>query len=100
VQYHFNGGGAVSPYLGVGLNYTLFFSEDTRGPLSGTDLSLDSSLGYALHGGVDFTVAESWAIGVDLRHIDIDTDVELEGAEIGTVEIDPLAYGVYAVWRF
>jgi outer membrane protein len=29
LQYHFNGSGAISPYLGVGLNYTLFFSEDT-----------------------------------------------------------------------
>jgi outer membrane protein len=100
LQYHFNGGGAVSPYLGAGINYTLFFSEDTRGPLAGADLSLDSSFGYALHGGVDFAVNEKWAIGVDLRYIDIDSEVELGDTEIGTVEIDPLAYGVYAVWRF
>src|SRR5690606_5459713 len=41
LQYHFNSAGKVSPLLGVGLNYTTFFSEDTRGALAGSDLELD-----------------------------------------------------------
>jgi outer membrane protein len=95
LQYHFNGSGAISPYLGVGLNYTLFFSEDTTGPINGADLSLGSSWGLAAHGGVNFKLGERWGLGVDLRWIDIDTDVDLNGSDIGTVEIDPLAYGAY-----
>jgi len=95
LQYHFNGDGAISPYLGVGLNYTLFFSEDTTGPINGADLSLGSSWGLAAHGGVNFKVSERWGLGVDLRWIDIDTDVDLNGSGIGTVQIDPLAYGAY-----
>ena len=38
LQYHFNSKGKVSPLLGVGLNYTTFFSEDTTGALEGTRL--------------------------------------------------------------
>lgn len=95
LQYHFNGGGAVSPYLGVGVNYTLFFSEETRGPLRGADLELDASFGLAAHAGIDFRLNENWSLGVDARWIDIDSDVSVEGAEIGTVEIDPIAYGAY-----
>lgn len=100
VQYHFNGEGKVSPYLGVGLNYTLFFSEETRGPLAGTDLELDSSVGLAAHAGLDFQIGERWSLGVDARWLDIDSDVSVNGADVGTVEIDPLAYGAYLRTRF
>jgi len=95
LQYHFNGGGAVSPYLGVGVNYTFFFSEETRGPIAGADVELDASFGLAAHAGIDFRLNERWALGVDARWIDLDSDVSLNGAEIGTVEIDPIAYGAY-----
>jgi outer membrane protein len=43
LQYHFNPGGVVRPYLGAGINYTLFFSEDTTGALDGSKLKLDGS---------------------------------------------------------
>lgn len=95
LQYHFNGGGAVSPYVGVGVNYTLFFSEETRGPIRGAGLELDSSFGLAAHAGIDFRLNETWSLGVDARWIDIDSDVSVDGDEIGTVEIDPIAYGAY-----
>jgi outer membrane protein len=100
LQYHFNNGGSVSPYLGVGVNYTLFFSEETTGPLAGTDLSLDPSFGLAAHVGLDFALGERWSLGIDGRWIDIDSDVEVNGASVGTVEIDPLAYGLYAQLTF
>jgi outer membrane protein len=98
LQYHFNSGGRVSPFLGAGLNYTMFFSEDTSGALAGSDLSLDDSWGVAAHAGIDFAVGERGAIRLDVRWIDIDSDVELDGARLGTANIDPLVYGV--AWRF
>lgn len=99
LQYHFNGGGKVSPYLGLGVNYTLFFSEETRGPLAGTELDLDGSFGLAAHAGIDFKIGDRWWLGVDGRWIDIDTDASVNGADVGTVEIDPVAYGAYLRWR-
>jgi outer membrane protein len=99
LQYHF-GEGKVKPFVGLGVNYTLFFSEDTNGALSGNDLKLDDSFGLAAHAGIDFKVGEKGAIRVDARWIDIDTDVELNGTGIGTVEIDPLVYGAAYVFQF
>lgn len=99
LQYHF-GEGKVKPFVGLGVNYTLFFSEDTSGALSGNDLKLDDSFGLAAHAGIDFKVGEKGAIRVDARWIDIDTDVELNGTGLGTVEIDPLVYGAAYVFQF
>lgn len=99
LQYHFNGAGKVSPFVGAGLNYTTFFSEDTSGTLEGSKLKLDDSWGLAAHAGIDFKVGKG-AIRVDARWIDIDTDVELDGAGLGTVNIDPLVYGAAYVFEF
>ena len=100
LQYHFNSQGRVSPLLGLGLNYTTFFSEDTRGPLAGSKLELEDSFGLALHAGLDFKVGDKGAIRVDVRWMDIDSDVKLDGAKLGTAEIDPLVYGAAYVLRF
>lgn len=100
LQYHFNPKGRVSPFVGAGLNYTTFFSEDTTGALQGADLELDDSWGLAARAGVDFAVGEKGAIRLDVRWIDIDSDVSLEGTEIGTAEIDPLVYGVTYLFKF
>jgi outer membrane protein len=99
VQYHFNGE-KLRPFVGLGLNYTVFFDEETRGPLAGTDLDLDGSFGLAAHAGLDFVIGENRWIRVDARWIDIDTDVKVNGADVGTVNIDPLVYGVSYVWSF
>ena len=100
LQYHFNSAGKVSPFLGAGLNYTTFFSEDTTGALAGSKLKLEDSWGLAAHAGVDFAIGEKGALRVDLRWIDIDSKVKLNGEKIGTVNIDPLAYGVSYVFKF
>ena len=100
VQYHFNSGGQISPFVGLGLNYTIFFSEHTTGPLAGTKLSLDNTLGPALHGGVDFRLNERWLITADARWIRIDPQASVNGAKVGKVHIDPLVYGVAVGYRF
>ncbi len=99
VQYHFGDAG-VKPFVGLGVNYTRFFSTDTSGALAGSDLELDDSFGLAVHAGIDFKVGEKGAIRVDARWMDIDTDAKLDGADIGTVNIDPLVYGAAYVFKF
>ncbi len=99
LQYHF-GEGKVKPFVGAGINYTLFMSEETEGALAGSDLELDDSFGLALHAGIDFKVGEKGAIRIDARWIDIDTDAKLDGVDIGTVNIDPLVYGAAYVFQF
>src|SRR5690606_13474526 len=100
LQYHFNSAGKVSPLLGVGINYTTFFSEDTTGALAGTKLKLDDSFGLAAHAGLHFKVSEKASVRVDVRWADIDTDVKVDGAKLGTANIDPLVYGASYVMKF
>jgi outer membrane protein len=99
LQYHF-GQGTVKPFVGAGVNYTRFFSTETTGVLAGTDLELDDSFGLAAHVGIDFEVGDKGSIRVDARWMDIDTDAKINGVDVGTVEIDPLVYGVAYVFKF
>ena len=100
LQYHFDTGGAFKPYVGAGLNYTLFFDEKTEGPLSGLSLKLDDSVGFAAQLGADFDVSDRMFVNFDVRWIDINTDAELEGAALEEVEIDPLVYSLTLGWSF
>ena len=100
LQYHFNREGTVRPLLGVGVNYTTFFSEDTRGELAGADLELGDSWGLAAHAGIDFDVGERGAIRLDVRWMDIESDVKVDGVKLGTANIDPLVYGAAWVLKF
>ena len=90
----------LSPFVGVGLNFTRFFNVNERGPLTGTDLTLGNSWGFAAHGGLDWRINEQWLAGVDLRWIDIDTTARVNGVKVGTVNVDPLVYGAYVGYRF
>lgn len=100
LQYHFANSSKVTPFVGLGLNYTTFFSEDTGGALSGSKLRLDDSWGMAAHAGVDIKTSEKGAVRVDLRWIDIDSKVTLDGTKLGTANIDPLVYGLAYVMKF
>ena len=100
LQYHFIPDGAFRPYVGAGLNYTLFFDEDTTGPLSASSLSLDDSVGFAAQLGADFDISEKMFLNFDLRWIDINTDAELDDLPLEEVEIDPLVYSLTLGWKF
>lgn len=100
LQYHFNTDGRVKPYVGAGVNMTLFFNEDTEGALAGSDLSLETSFGVAAQVGFDVNVTDKVFLNFDARWADIDTDAALDGASLGTVEIDPLVFGLSGGYRF
>ncbi|HEX6832796.1 MAG TPA: OmpW family outer membrane protein [Rudaea sp.] len=100
VQYHFNANGTVSPFVGVGLNYTTFFSEHTTGPLTGTKLDLNDTFGPTVHAGIDFRINERWLFALDARWIDISPDAKVNGQKVGTVHIDPFVYGFSFGYRF
>ncbi|WP_191601867.1 OmpW family outer membrane protein [Marinomonas algicola] len=79
----------VRPYVGAGLNYTVFFEEEGKGALAGTDVNLDNSFGLAAQVGVDLDLSDGWFANASVWYMDIDTDVH---TAVGTVdtEIDPI----------
>lgn len=102
VQYHFDGYNMpmnVKPFVGVGVNYTTFFKEKIYLG-NGNDLNIKDSVGVAGHIGLDIPFAPTEAFRIDARYMDIKPDVELNGADIGSVDISPWVYGVAFVKTF
>ena len=100
LQYHFDNVHAnVKPFIGVGANYTTFFKERIYDG-NDSDLEIDDSWGVAGHVGLDFKLNPTDAVRIDARYIDLEPDVKLNGADIGSVKIDPWVYGISYVKRF
>lgn len=96
LNYHFPTQTRFKPFLGIGVNYTTFFEEST--PLG--NLELEDSWGIALQAGADYQLSDQGSLRLSVRWMDIDSDATLNGAPIGTAEIDPLVVGVSYVWKF
>ena len=102
LQYHFTPDAHVRPYVGVGVNYTVFHSEDASSALEAavgdTSVSLDDSWGLAFQAGLDIDIGENLFLNFDIKYIDIDTTARLRTNAIGTqrvnVGLDPLVVGV------
>ncbi len=104
LQYHFNPDGKFRPYIGAGINYTTFFSEDTKGALSDTSLELDDSWGAAGQIGADVSLNENWFLNLVVRYVDMDSEAEITDSvgtdSLGDVEIDPFIYQAQVGYRF
>lgn len=114
LQYRFMPEAAFQPYVGAGLNLTLFsdekFSSDLQAVLdqiglTGADLKLDDSTGFALQIGADWFFNDRWLINGDIRYIEIQPDLKIcaptEGCDkIGKVKIDPMVYSLMIGYKF
>lgn len=98
-QYHFMpDSDSFRPYLGAGVNYTIFYNVDNP---SGLHLNYDNSFGFALQAGADFPIGNGWAINVDVKKIWLNTNVNI--APLGVhadVDIDPWVVGVGIGYRW
>lgn len=102
VQYHATGLGAFKPYVGAGLNYTRF-SSVTFNPAVEAALQptiKKNSVGLALQVGADYTIAKNTYLNLDVKKVQIRTDVKSFGAKVGEFKVDPWLVGVGIGWRF
>lgn len=103
LQYHFDpiGSAGISPYIGAGINYTMFYGEDVSSPVNSADY--DSSFGGALQVGADIPLQGNWFLNVDAKYVWINTDVDYEtavGHVDADVDIDPVLIGVGVGYKF
>lgn len=82
IQYHFKPKASVRPYVGAGINYTVFFSEKATNTI--TSLKLDNSVGLAVQAGVDVDISKDWFFNADIRYINIETTAT---TDLGTSEV-------------
>lgn len=97
LQYHFNPGGTIQPYAGVGINYTRFYDISLAG-----GLTVDrASWGPALQVGVDYRLNGNWFLNLDVKKIWMGTDVmSAAGAHVTALDINPVIVGVGIGRRF
>ncbi|MFC3440560.1 OmpW family protein [Sphingobium rhizovicinum] len=101
-QYHFLPEARVRPYVGAGVNYTLFYNEKPSGALEGavgdTKVHMSDSFGWAAQAGVDIDINDKMFLNLDVKYIDIDTTARLSTTAAGVqkvrINLDPLVFGV------
>ncbi len=118
IQYYFGESSSeFRPYVGAGINHTVFFEEDVDPQLEAalegiigvpaatlaTGLDLDASWGLAVEAGFDYALNDKWGINAAIYYIDINTDatVSTSVADVGFgVDIDPFVYSVSVSYKF
>jgi outer membrane protein len=113
LQYYFTTEGDFDPYIGLGANYTTFSDEKVLDDEGAVDpdviLKLDESFGLAAQVGADWAIGEKWLLNLDVRFVDIETDISLGMVEfmddigmveIGKINIDPWVYSLNLGYHF
>jgi outer membrane protein len=112
----------VQPYVGAGINYTIFFENDTNdafaarvasvlgAPVVDTTLDLDESVGLGLEVGADWAVDKNFSVNTSIWYLDIDTTATVDarladGSKVRDaakfdVSIDPFVYAVGLAYKF
>lgn len=101
VQYHFTELGAFKPYVGVGVNYTIF-SNRQNFPALGNGFTVDqSSVGFVGQLGMDYMFDKNWGVNVDLKYATMSTNVsQVGGASIGKLTLNPFMPAVGVTYKF
>ena len=100
LQYHFTNFGQVKPYVGAGINVTHFGRNDKLA-LSGTPIPVDKySIGYAAQVGVDYMIDKHWGVNLDVKYVQIDTNVNVGSSSVGELKLNPVTAGVGVTYKF
>lgn len=102
---------AFQPYVGLGVNYTIFFKEDVssefEAALGNSDMSLDDSFGLSLQIGADYSFNDRWMVNAAVWRLDLSTsaDIDIDTADGPAnlqvdVDIDPWVYMLGVGYKF
>ncbi len=95
LQYHFTNFHGFKPYVGAGVNYTKISSVR----LGAAGLEKDS-WGAAVQVGMDVPLTKNWSLNLDLKKVQIRSDVFLNGANQGELKLDPTLFSLGVGYRF
>ena len=105
LQYHFYPTKTLKPYVGAGLNYTIFYSVDEGSVVKGLDY--DNAVGFALQGGLDYMLNDKYFLNFDIKKLFLKTDVNVDATNLASglkipaeVNIDPLLIGFGVGMKF
>ncbi len=95
-QWHFMPDQTFDPYVGAGINYTIFMDNGLRFDPANLPIRIErDSFGPALQAGFDINLKDGWLINADVKKLWIDTDVKFKGiGKIDELDIDPWVVGI------
>jgi outer membrane protein len=102
LQYHFTDLGAFKPYVGAGVNYTIFGNRQNF-PALGNSVTVDqSSLGVVAQIGADYMFDKNWGLNFDLKYATISTNVNsvAGGTNLGKLTLNPWMPAVGVTYKF
>ena len=77
----------VSPYVGAGINYMLFYSGEDK---NGFTVDLEDGFGYALQAGADVALTGPWTLNLDVKKVWFETEATVNGGALTSdVNLDP-----------
>jgi len=100
LQYHFTNFGAFKPYIGAGVNYTLFYGEE-HGALN--QFKVDHAAGLAVQVGFDYMLNKNWGINFDVKKLYLRTTARgnLPGGPVrAKMHLDPWIIGAGVTYKF
>lgn len=108
LQYHFTDFGAFKPYVGAGVNYTVFYDQwAANSPVNGlavTQLHISNSWGAAVQFGFDYMLDQHWGLNVDVKKLWLQPNYSatVNGAipVTGSAHIDPWLVGTGVTYKF
>lgn len=102
LQYHFFPSQRISPYIGAGINYTIFYGVDEPGGGVIDDVDYDNEFGWALQAGLDFAISDRWSFNMDAKKLFLPANVKVNGGAVKSrnADIDPWIVGFGFGYRF
>lgn len=101
LQYHFTDLGAFKPYIGAGVNYTIFYNQDAAGAID--RLKVKNSWGAALQVGFDYMLDDHWGVNFDVKKLFLEPKFEADvagGTVTGKAKLNPWLIGAGVTYRF
>lgn len=99
LQYHFKPGAKFQPYAGLGVNYTKMSSVKLAAGAQPLELE-GHSTGLAFNLGADYHLQDNMYLNMDIKKVQLRSDVLANGAVVSKAKLDPLLVGVGIGWRF
>lgn len=105
LQYHFLTEEVFRPYVGAGVNYTIFYNEKQGSVVK--DIKYENSFGYAFQIGFDLMIDDTFFVNADVKKLFLKTDVTVDGSNLAPglsipadVDINPWLIGLGVGMKF
>lgn len=98
LQYHYTDLPWAKPYVGAGINYTIYYNQE---PGAMNNIDIKDDFGFALQAGVDVPLDERWSFNLDIKKLYVDADAEWNNGTVqADIDLDPWIIGTGIGYRF